>query len=84
MGFAFSGIWPMIVGMATARNPENSGTASGLTISAGSVGCIIQPFILGPLLENNHHKAVFCLLALCLLLSASIMTASYWLRTRRR
>lgn len=39
-GIFCSGTWPSIVGMSAARFPQQSGIVVGVTVSAGSLGCI--------------------------------------------
>ncbi len=79
IGLAFSGTWPMIVSLASTRNLEDSGTAAGITISTGSLGCILNPIVLGPLFHNGNIKAVFCILSGVLLFGAFLMfISSFW------
>ncbi len=75
-GFAFSGIWPLNVSLATTRNLEDSGAATGITISAGALGCIFNPIIMGPMLHKNHVNAAFLSLSGMLWLGAVLMILS--------
>ena len=79
IGLAFSGTWPMIVSLASTRNLEDSGTAAGITISTGSLGCILNPIVLGPLFHSGNTKAVFCILAGVLFFGSFLMfISSFW------
>ncbi|MBQ7652730.1 MAG: hypothetical protein IJS15_17365, partial [Victivallales bacterium] len=75
-GFAFSGIWPLNVSLATTRNLEDSGAATGITISAGAMGCIVNPLVMGPLLHRNLVNAAFLSLSGLLALGAVLMLGS--------
>ena len=85
IGFAFSGTWPMIVSLASTRNLEDSGTAAGITISTGSLGCILHPIVLGPLFHSGNIMAVFCILSGVLLFWAVLMfISSFWYNSPRK
>lgn len=75
-GLAFAGTWPLIVSLASSRNLEDSGTAAGITISTGSLGCIFNPVIIGPLLHCNNIRGAFFLLAGLLFLGFMLMCLS--------
>lgn len=75
-GLAFSGTWPLIVSLASSRNLEDSGTAAGVTISVGSLGCIFNPIILGPLFHGGHVYAVFFILSGLLVFGSLTMLVS--------
>ena len=83
-GFAFSGIWPLNVSLATTRNLEDSGAATGITISAGALGCIVNPLVMGPLLHRNLVKAAFLSLSGLLALGAVLMLGSLWFEQIRK
>lgn len=72
-GLAFSGIWPLIVGMSATLNPSYSGTVLGTTIAVGSLGCIVAPSLLAALLDVVANKHVFPLLATPLLIAAIVV-----------
>lgn len=76
LGLAFAGTWPLIVSMAASRNLANSGTATGITIAVGSLGCIINPLVLGPLLDQGQSRQVFILLGFFLFLGSYLMVLS--------
>ena len=75
-GFAFSGIWPLNVSLATTRNLEDSGAATGITISAGAMGCIVNPIVMGPLLHRNLVNTAFLSLSGLLAFGAILMLGS--------
>lgn len=72
-GLAFSGIWPLIVGMSASLNPGYSGTVLGITIAAGSLGCIVAPTFVNTLLAHLPPRTVFPVTALPLLLAAVML-----------
>lgn len=76
LGLAFAGTWPLIVSMAASRNLANSGTAAGITIAFGSLGCILNPLVLGPLLDCGQARQVFILLGFFLFLASYLMLLS--------
>lgn len=73
LGLSFAGTWPLIVSMASSRNLTDSGTAAGITIAIGSLGCIFNPLVLGPLLDCGQSRLVFILLGFFLFLASSLM-----------
>ena len=75
-GLAFAGTWPMIVSMASYRNLEDSGTAAGITISVGSLGCIANPFVIAPIFKAGRYDHAFMLLGGILLFGAAMMMLS--------
>ena len=81
-GFAFSGIWPLNVSLATTRNLEDSGAATGITISAGAMGCIVNPIVMGPMLHRSYVNASFLLLSGMLCLGAVLMVGSLFFDRR--
>lgn len=72
-GTAFSGIWPLIVGMSASLNSGYSGTVLGLTIAGGSLGCIASPTLLNTLFAHTPALTIFPITALPLLLAAGAL-----------
>jgi len=62
-----------VVALAAARNPTNANTVIGMTVAAGSLGCIISPPIMGRLLGSLDPALAMSLAALPLLLGALII-----------
>ncbi|MFA6567316.1 MAG: MFS transporter [Victivallales bacterium] len=46
-GFAFSGTWPLIVGLTAKINPGYSGTVIGITVASGAVGTVVAAPVMG-------------------------------------
>ncbi len=44
-GVAFSGIWPLLVGMANARHPSYSGTVTSIMVTSGTIGGLVGPYL---------------------------------------
>jgi hypothetical protein len=42
-----AGTWPTIVAKAARDNAERASTVVGITVAAGSLGCIVAPPIMG-------------------------------------
>ena len=61
-GLACSGTWPLMVSMVATRNFEYSGTASGIAIGVGALGCIMSPLTLGNVFDQGHTDSAFLLL----------------------
>lgn len=74
-GFAFSGTWPLIVGMSASLNRGYSGTVLGITIAVGSLGCVAAPSLLNTLLAGMPARRVFPLTGLSLLFAAAALLA---------
>lgn len=72
-GFAFSGIWPLIVGMSANLNPGYSATVLGITIATGALGCVAGPSFMNALFAWLPPRAVFPAAALPLLISALLV-----------
>jgi FHS family glucose/mannose:H+ symporter-like MFS transporter len=84
LGLSFAGTWPLIVSMASSRNLADSGTAAGITIAIGSLGCIFNPLVLGPLLDRGQSRLVFILLSFLLFLASALMFFSLLLHRSRQ
>jgi fucose permease len=69
-GTAFCGIWPLIVGLSASLNSGYSGTVLGVTIAAGSLGCVAAPTMLNTLFARVPPAAIFPITAVPLLLAA--------------
>lgn len=69
-GTACSGTWPLIVGMSAVLNPRYSGTVLGITIAAGSLGCVGAPTLMNALFAYAPSRTIFPILALPMLLAA--------------
>ncbi len=82
-GLAFSGTWPLIVSLASARNREDSGAAAGITISCGSMGCVLHPLVIGPLFHGGHTRAAFLTMSGMLMVGAALMCVSLFVGRRR-
>jgi fucose permease len=72
-GLAFAGTWPLIVGMASHRHPRHSGTVIGITIAAGSLGCVVAPLFMNALLAALPTNLVFVAAAVPLMLGAVLL-----------
>jgi fucose permease len=72
-GLACAGSWPLIVGLAAARHPRQTGTVVGLVAGIGSVGCILAPPLLRPLIAGARPAAAFALVGMLLLLAAGLI-----------
>lgn len=82
-GLAFSGIWPLIVGMSASWNPRYSGSVLGTTIALGALGCVAAPPLVGVLMARLPGPAVFPVMALPLLLAAALLVVARKTATRR-
>lgn len=81
-GLSFAGTWPLIVSMASYRNLEDSGTAAGITISVGSLGCIANPLVVAPIFKAERHDLAFVLLGSMLLLGAVLMAVEAMIKRK--
>lgn len=70
-GLAFAGTWPLIVGLAAARHPRHTGTVVGLAAGLGSLGCILAPPLLRPLIAGPRPATAFALAAALLVVAAA-------------
>jgi len=71
-GLLFSGIWPLLVGLASARHPDQSGTVVGIVVAAGSLGCVTAPPLMRWLLELNP-RAAFGIAGIPLVITAALL-----------
>ena len=72
-GFFFSGIWPLIVAITSARHPLHTGSAVGVTVAAGALGAAAAPPLISALLRASMAELVLPLLAVPLLIGAAIV-----------
>jgi MFS family permease len=61
--FIMAGSWPATVALAAARNPVNTNTVIGMTVAAGSIGCILSPLIMGHLIGSLNPGVAMSLAA---------------------
>jgi MFS family permease len=73
VGLCFAGAWPLIVAVASERVAGHSGTVVGLTVAAGSLGCVAAPPLMALGLARLPPAAVFPVAALPLVAGALIM-----------
>jgi FHS family L-fucose permease-like MFS transporter len=66
-GFVFSGIWPLMVALCAARQPDRSGGAVGIVVAGGSLGVIAAPILVAAMLADGRAIYLFPVLALALL-----------------
>ncbi|NLB69205.1 MAG: MFS transporter [Lentisphaerae bacterium] len=66
-GLTFATIWPLIVALTAARHPEQSGSAVGFVIAAGSLGIIAAPILLENLQQVNKLALFYPILSIGLL-----------------
>jgi len=52
-----------IVSLASSRNLEDSGAASGIIVSSGSLGCIAAPILVGVLFDAGRVATAYATLA---------------------
>jgi fucose permease len=72
-GFAFSGIWPLIVALGVTRQPERSGAAAGVIIATGSLGVVAAPLLISALIGGPVAVLLYPLFAGALLLAAALV-----------
>ena len=75
-GFAFSGIWPLIVAMTASRNPHGTGVAVGVTVACGSLGCVVAPPLFGRLIAGAEPADAFVWMAAILFVGALLSLAA--------
>lgn len=72
-GLAFSGIWPLIVARASKRAARHNASLVGLTVAAGSLGCIAAPPLANALMDLLPLRMLFVALAVPPLLAAVLI-----------
>ncbi len=72
-GLFFSGIWAMIIGFTSELNPGLSGSVIGITIAAGSLGCVASPVIGGYLISRVDLTWFFPILTIPFMLSLGLL-----------
>jgi len=72
-GLAFAGTWPLIIGLATARHPQHTGTVVGLATGLGSIGAIAAAPLLRPLISGTRPATAFALAAALLAFAAAVI-----------
>ncbi len=83
-GLTFSGVWPLIVSLGSARHPAHSGTVVAMLVAAGSVGGLVFPWLIGLLLWLPHPYAVrWALLAMLGLFAALAVAIDRYARRLR-
>ena len=70
-GLCLAGGWPLIVAMASARAANHSGTLVGITIAAGSLGCVAAPPLMNLLMRVLPMPLVFVVMAVPLAVAAA-------------
>ena len=76
-GLFFAGTWPLIVAMVASRHVERCGTAVGLAVACGSLGCVAAPPILGPRIVSDWPQSAFVISGSCLLVAVLLVIALY-------
>jgi len=72
-GFAFSGIWPLLVGLGACRYPAYTGTVVALLVSSGTAGGLIFPALGGYFLESRPAWNILLLMAVLFVLLAGVL-----------
>lgn len=69
LGFALSGIWPMLMALARLYFPKYSGTALGLMMSGCALGGVLIPFVMGYIgdVMNMEFALAFCTIPLIII-----------------
>lgn len=71
LGFGFGPVFPTVIGGATTKFPAATGTVTTTLITAGFVGGIIGPWIIGAVFEKiGLEQGMTMLLVTCLAMSA--------------
>jgi len=83
-GLAFAGTWPLIISMVAMRHSTRSGAAVGVTVAAGSVGCIAAPAVISPLFASGHASLMFAVAAGALFVGGALVLLCPFLHTRFR
>ena len=74
-GLTFAGAWPLTVALAASRADGCGATVVGLTIAAGSLGCVASPPVMGLLLETLPPAWVFVVMSGSMFLAAVLVIA---------
>lgn len=84
VGFAYGPIWSALVALGTRQFPEHSGSVSGFMMSAGALGSIISPTLMGLVSDWFDIRAGFLLLSVFALLGAvlSLISKKYKIPTK--
>lgn len=75
-GLCLAGGWPLIVAMASARAKNHSGTLVGLTIAAGSLGCVAAPLLMNLVMRVLPMPLIFVVMAIPLAVAAGVVVGS--------
>ena len=78
IGLACAGTWPLMISMVATRNFEYSGTASGIAIGVGALGCIISPLTLGNVFDQGHPGTAFLLLGASFIMGSVCIMGTYF------
>ena len=84
-GILFGPIWPFLLGIATDRYPERTGTVTGLVMLMDGSGGALAPVLIGFLSDLAGLRLAFGLVGISLALSATVfvfMVSGF--RSRRR
>ncbi len=58
-GFAVGGLWPTMLGLVSHRIPHGGGTMFGLLGTAGNIGCLFAPWVIGFLANTRDLTYAF-------------------------
>lgn len=74
LGFALSGIWPMIMALARMYYSKYSGTALGIMMSGCALGGVLIPLVMGYIGDtiSMEYALAFCILPLILIIVSHI------------
>lgn len=73
LGFCLSGIWPLIINLATLLNHRATAAVVGITVAAGALGCIAAPAVLAYLFSVMSMPVVWVLLGIPMLLCSIVI-----------
>jgi MFS transporter, FHS family, glucose/mannose:H+ symporter len=73
VGFAMSGIFPLVMMLAEQWFPQYTGTAFGVIMSSCAVGGIAVPFLMGILNESSGFTASILLCAVLMVCVAAVL-----------
>ncbi|MBI5725712.1 MAG: MFS transporter [Planctomycetes bacterium] len=74
-GLLLSGIWPLIVAQCAGNHPERTGSTVGIVVAVGSLGVVLAPMLVSPMLQSGCGIYVFPALALVMLAAATTCSA---------